>query len=167
MKVLWSQDRQISFTEKISNMVHVIIVIKLGWIFNNLHPRVSPCTNRHHATVSIALSLICKLFCVGLWWPPRFWARLLWYVSLNWRRRSQEMFSSRSGGVRARPLRINEIAVALAVKSFCSDTTGFGPEVTGVQITTHTHTRSLNTGVGQQYSRILTIDAQALHPKVA
>jgi hypothetical protein len=75
------------------------------------------------------------------------------------------MFSSRSGGVRARPLRINEIAVALAVKSFCSDTTGFGPEVTGVQITTHT--RSLNTGVGQQYSRILTIDAQALHPKVA
>ena len=31
----------------------------------------------------------------------------------------------------------------------------------------HTHTRSLNTGVGQQYSRVLTIDAQALHPKVA
>ena len=52
------------------------------------------------------------------------------------------MFSSRSGGVRARPLRINEIAVALAVKSFCNDTTGFGPEVTGVQITTHTHVRS-------------------------
>ena len=55
--------------KKISNMAHVIIVIKLGWILNNLHPRVSPCTNRHHATVSIALSLICKLFCVGLWWP--------------------------------------------------------------------------------------------------
>ena len=55
------------------------------------------------------------------------------------------MFSSRSGGVRARPLRINEIAVALAVKSFCNDTTGFGPEVTGVQITTHTHTHVRST----------------------
>ena len=31
----------------------------------------------------------------------------------------------------------------------------------------HTHTRSLDTGVGLLYSRSLTIDAQALHPKVA
>ena len=54
---------------------------------------------------------------------------------------AQERFSLHDQEVfGARPLRINEIAVALAVKSFCNDTTGFGPEVIGVQITTHTHT---------------------------